>query len=209
LGASLCWSCRADWQFTLHPRKLSYKGISVQHTTLPVFSSTLYTPVAQKILLASKENAQNNADELIIEALEFSIESLFDTFKDFERENCILIPMPSRKANNRRRGRSYLEEISHQLSIRSSMTSLSLFSYSRHIKDQSSLNSAERRNNLAHSLVVGETKPLSVVLVDDLITTGATLAEGARAASQAGLVVIGAVTAATAEPVRLAHLASL
>jgi predicted amidophosphoribosyltransferase len=41
-----------------------------------------------------------------------------------------------------------------------------------------------------------------VLLVDDLVTTGATLSEAARALRYAGIEVIGAVTAAIAQPVR-------
>ncbi|MEY4973083.1 MAG: Phosphoribosyl transferase domain, partial [Actinomycetota bacterium] len=42
----------------------------------------------------------------------------------------------------------------------------------------------------------------SVVLIDDLVTTGATLSEAARALRYAGITVIGAVTAALASPLR-------
>ena len=41
-----------------------------------------------------------------------------------------------------------------------------------------------------------------VLVVDDLVTTGATLSEAARALRYAGIEVMGAVTAAIAQPVR-------
>jgi predicted amidophosphoribosyltransferase len=41
-----------------------------------------------------------------------------------------------------------------------------------------------------------------VILVDDLVTTGATIHEGARALRENGIEVIAAVTACIAEPLR-------
>jgi predicted amidophosphoribosyltransferase len=83
--------------------------------------------------------------------------------------------------------------------------------YSKKVKDQSGLNSEERWNNLNDSLVVkgksfssqlpsGEAQ--GVLLVDDLVTTGATLLAAEKALNQAGIRAIGAVTACVAQPLR-------
>ncbi|GAA1967536.1 ComF family protein [Terrabacter lapilli] len=73
----------------------------------------------------------------------------------------------------------------------------------RRVEDQSGLGTAERRGNLARALEVdprwGEVvRGRRCVLVDDVVTTGATLAEAARALRSAGaLGVVGAAMAAT------------
>ncbi|WP_374970133.1 ComF family protein [Terrabacter sp. BE26] len=73
----------------------------------------------------------------------------------------------------------------------------------RRVEDQSGLGTSERRGNLSGAL---EVKPLwqrvvhgrRCVLVDDVVTTGATLAEAARALRRAGAgAVVGASMAAT------------
>jgi predicted amidophosphoribosyltransferase len=83
--------------------------------------------------------------------------------------------------------------------------------YSRKVKDQSGLNGEERWNNLNDSLVVMGTaltvdcptgKVSGVLLVDDLVTTGATLLAASKALNQAGIRAIGAVTACVAQPLR-------
>jgi predicted amidophosphoribosyltransferase len=83
-----------------------------------------------------------------------------------------------------------------------------IIGHGRAVRDQSELHLDERWNNVKGSFVLTDKPPLlrRALLVDDLITSGATVAEGARALESAGIEVIGAVTAATAEPVRLAHL---
>jgi predicted amidophosphoribosyltransferase len=93
----------------------------------------------------------------------------------------------------------------HQIPI------IPILGYSKKVKDQSGLNSQERWNNLNDSLVVrdralrdefsaGEAE--GVLLVDDLVTTGATLLAASKALNQAGIVAVGAVTACVAQPLR-------
>jgi predicted amidophosphoribosyltransferase len=66
------------------------------------------------------------------------------------------------------------------------------------VRDQSGLDARQRAQNLAHAL--GTTDRLaarpgdSVIIVDDVVTTGATLAEAARALAESGVVVTGAAT---------------
>jgi predicted amidophosphoribosyltransferase len=69
--------------------------------------------------------------------------------------------------------------------------------HARAVADQHALGSAERQANLAGALVVPDRSRRAVagrrvLLVDDLVTTGATLAEAARALDAAGAVVVGA-----------------
>jgi predicted amidophosphoribosyltransferase len=70
-----------------------------------------------------------------------------------------------------------------------------VLSFAREASDQRNLGVRGRSANLANSMVA---KPLNrpVVLVDDVVTTGATLLEGRRALMQAGVEVLGFVTIA-------------
>ncbi|MGW6837260.1 ComF family protein [Streptomyces sp. NPDC054949] len=71
----------------------------------------------------------------------------------------------------------------------------------RRVADQADLGARERRENVAGALVAGPAGVRSaagarIVVVDDLITTGATLAEAARALRAGGLRVAGAAVVA-------------
>jgi predicted amidophosphoribosyltransferase len=79
----------------------------------------------------------------------------------------------------------------------------------RRVADQSGLNIAERRRNLAGAMAVkprwhNVIRDRNVVVVDDVITTGATVAEAARALHRAGaLRVVGAAVAAAQRHARV------
>ena len=97
-----------------------------------------------------------------------------------------------------------MEEIAHLVTRESGHRVAPILTHTRTVRDQSELNAQQRWNNLNGSMVVSGT-PVGlgkVLLVDDLVTTGATLSEAARALRYAGIEVIGAVTAAIAQPVR-------
>jgi predicted amidophosphoribosyltransferase len=83
--------------------------------------------------------------------------------------------------------------------------------HTRKVRDQSQLNLRDRSDNISGALSVapdfisqictGNTGP-KIIVIDDLITTGATLAEAIRALRTAGFTVLGAVTSCTAQPLR-------
>jgi predicted amidophosphoribosyltransferase len=68
--------------------------------------------------------------------------------------------------------------------------------HTRAVRDQSELNAAQRRSNLTGALGVRPGLALRLrgrecVVVDDIVTTGATAAEAARALTSAGARVVG------------------
>lgn len=196
LGDSLCFKCGGEWRFT--PIESSYLHGG---TFLQVISAIEYSPSARAILLAAKESQISSADLLIQSALLHSInESLKRTWVD------ALVSIPSRPSVVRKRGRQFLSDITQSLAIDLGLEHLQLLRHTRAVKDQSGLHQRERWNNLEGAFVVpGEVKRYSgmkLLLIDDLVTTGATLVEGARALRYAGFEVISGVTACIAKPLR-------
>ena len=79
-----------------------------------------------------------------------------------------------------------------------------LIRHNRKVGDQTLLSATERRENLSGAMSVTQRRGLAceVLLVDDLMTTGATLAEAVRTLEKTEFRVVGAVTALVALPLR-------
>ena len=75
----------------------------------------------------------------------------------------------------------------------SAVTSLA---FVKRVRDQAGLSATDRAENVRGSLVARRHTTASVVLVDDIVTTGATLGEAVRAFRQRGLRVAGAAVMA-------------
>ena len=195
LGISLCSQCRRGWNPHIY-RTFVGRGDT---DTLEVVSSVIYSPIAQKIILGAKENHLKVADELISGALTYSLGNFMKTHRVDT-----LIPIPSRRSASRLRGREFIAEMTKPASKNFDIPLHLLLSHTRRVRDQSGLHLQERWNNLGGAFVVKKVDGLhgNAVLVDDLVTSGATLIEAACALRYAGIQVIGAVTAALAQPLR-------
>lgn len=177
--------------------------VSSHVNTFPVYSAVEYSSVAARVLLGSKESGLSDADQLIVQALTHSLSYLYG-----EIGTADLVPVPSRKMATRKRGRDFISVHTAELAKSHDVSSVLIRPLLRHIrsvKDQSSLNAMERQSNLDGSLACmkkAERAGIPVIIVDDVITTGATLREAGRALHAGGFTVIGAVTACVAKPLR-------
>ncbi len=191
LGPSICSACRSSW----HPH---YYRTKFDHLT--VHSSLLYTPTASKIILAAKEQGIKGADELIIEAIIHALEkSKIDTAL------ARLVPVPSSTSSQRRRGRSFIVDLVTKISDRTGIHMLDCLQLSRRVLDQSGLHRDERATNLAGAFRITSHARGELILIDDVVTTGATLREALRAVNSQGFHAAGsvsAVTACVAQPLR-------
>jgi predicted amidophosphoribosyltransferase len=171
--------------------------------SFPVYSAVEYSSVAARVLLGSKESGLSDADQLIVQALTHSLSYLYGEIGIAD-----LVPVPSRKMATRKRGRDFVSVHTFELAKNHDLSSVltrPLLRHVRSVKDQSSLNAMERQSNLDGSLACmkkAERAGIPVIIVDDVITTGATLREAGRALYAGGFTVIGAVTACVAKPLR-------
>ena len=184
LGPSICSACRSSW----HPH---YYKTKVDNLT--VHSALLYTPTASKIILAAKESGLKGADELLIDAIIHALNKAIPDITLFR-----LVPVPSSKASQRRRGRSFVVDLVSQISRQTGVPMIDCLQLSRKVLDQSGLHRDDRASNLAGAFVLNSPARGDLILVDDVVTTGATLREGARAVNTQGFQAVGSVTAITA-----------
>lgn len=189
LGYSICSQCRKLWNPHPYLSKVS---------NLMVYSAIPYSPVAKNILLAAKEQNIKSADQLVLIALRASLSELFQ-----KHSSCALVPIPSGRSSNRRRGRDFINEIATTVAKDFGVAVLPLLEHHRNIRDQSKLNISGRHENLAMALSIkpqfhGNYSGENVVLLDDLVTTGATINEANRALTRGGFKVQAAATACVA-----------
>ena len=195
LGIGICSQCRTSWHPHIYRTQIAGDGFS-----FPVYSAVEYSPVAQKVLLAAKEGALHDADRLIVQALSHSLAYFYS-----EVGIADLVPIPSRKMNTRKRGRDFILEQTYVLSLKPCVQVRAILNHSRKVKDQTTLNARSREINLSQSMRCANREGSSnipVIIIDDLVTSGATLGEAGRALHGAGYSVIGAVTACVAKPLR-------
>lgn len=200
LGISICSLCRKSW----HPH-IYFREISVLNNSYPVISAVQYSPIASKVLLGAKESNLSAADTLLSSAIAHALTFFIKNYGAGD-----LVGIPSRSAATRKRGRNFMIEISKSIAAAQSIQSFDILQHTRTVRDQSQLDAQARTQNIAgafcvslnssKSATLGNTQPL--IIVDDLITTGATLAEAIRALTTAGYAVIGAVTGSVAQPLR-------
>ena len=193
LGQSICRLCRHEW--IPHYYK-------TQTDTFNVHSALLYTPTASKIILAAKENGLRGADDLLVEAVIHVLGKA-----KMNKNNLILVPIPSSKQSQRRRGRSFIVELTKTISRLSGIRMSDCLQVSRQVSDQSGLTKGQRAINMrgAFSLKPGIILRGDVIVIDDVVTTGATLKEAARALNPQGFHAFGtvcAITACVAQPLR-------
>jgi len=191
LGLEICSSCRKSW----HPH--IYRQWSQHLPTYPIYSAVTYSPIAGKVLLAAKENNLAIADQLIYKALFYSL-----TFSLRENGGDFLVSIPSRKSVARTRGRQFISTLASQLSEETGLPAYENLEHTRRVRDQSSLDAKSRFDNLDGSMKSLNFLSGRAIVIDDLVTTGATLQEAVRALRNGGIEVAAAVTACVAEPLR-------
>ena len=193
LGINICTNCKREW--IPHYYKTHVNLVNVH-------SAVLYTPTASKIILAAKENGLKGADDLLIAAIVHVLSKA-----TLNEGCCSLIPIPSSKQSQRRRGRSFVVDLTKAISEQTGIAVNDCLQVSRRVSDQSGLTRVQRSSNMhgAFSIKPGAILRGDAILIDDVVTTGATLREAARALNSQGFHAFGsvcAVTACVAQPLR-------
>ncbi|GAA1926146.1 ComF family protein [Microbacterium aoyamense] len=106
-----------------------------------------------------------------------------------DARSAILVPVPTSRASFRRRGFHVAELVARRCGLRVER----LLRATRATADQRGLDQGARRRNVEGSLVARRAAGRRVLVLDDVVTTGATLAEAVRALRAGGADVIGAV----------------
>lgn len=155
---------------------------------LHVVTALRYEDVVRRVILALKEEHRTDAATALAAPLAAALLRAVPPTGPVE-----LVPVPTSRAAYRRRGYDPVALLLRRTGHRPAR----VLRVVRRTSAQKTLAVAERAENLRGALAAK--RPLTgrtFVLVDDILTTGATLDEAARALSEAGGSVLGAATLA-------------
>ena len=200
-GRSLCAAC---W------RQLPRRAVRVRPTPCPdglatSFAAGEYDGLLRAMVLAHKERAAYTLARPLGRMLALAAGPALEPVGV-----AVLVPVPSRAAVVRSRGHDPMLRIARAAArcLREQGRSVAVLDVLRQhapVEDQSGLNASQRAANLAGSMRVRPAArealartgaPVSVLVCDDVLTTGATAREAQRSLEESGLRVRAVVTVA-------------
>ncbi|GAA3532076.1 hypothetical protein AFL01nite_20130 [Aeromicrobium flavum] len=185
-GLRPCRPCAA----TIAPEPL------VQHVgDLPVAVAGLHEGPRRDALLTWKVGGAATLDEVMAHHLAAAVLTLIG-----DGSSVTLVPVPSTRRSRRERGRDLVSDLATATARRLAVVGVDarvrpVLRLVRQPRDQHALGREERAHNLAGSMRCAAFPTGPVVVVDDVLTTGSTLAEAVRALSAEGAMeILGAAT---------------
>ena len=172
-------------------------GFPLTVTTAP------YDAIMRQLIRAHKERGALTLASFLAGRLAAAIGALLQLTPE-HRDKIVLVPVPSTAAAVRERGydatlamaRRAARILRPTLAVRTRR----LLRQARPVRDQVGLGADERAANLRGAFrAVGVPSGMAVILVDDVVTTGNSLTEAARALRSGGYRVLGAVTVAATQ----------
>lgn len=187
---ALCAACRAELARAVPAREVLMRPDA---SPLPVWHALEYGGVARSILLAFKDGGRTDASSALAAVLRRGVRAALAAVPPEARGRVQLAGIPSSRAAFRRRGYAPVRVLMARAGYRDS----GMLRSARQTQDQADLDTRSRFENRAHSLTVARASPGGyVLLVDDIVTTGATVLEADRAFASAGHTVLGVVALA-------------
>ena len=157
---------------------------------LAVWSGLVFDATAARVIRSLKEDGRTGLARALAPALCTAVAAAAGG------ERALVVPIPTSRAGMRRRG----FRVPDLVARRAALAPVRLLASTRRTADQRGLDRRQRQVNVDGSLA-GRVRATDagihrVVIIDDVVTTGATLDEAARALRAGGWDVVGAATIA-------------
>jgi len=152
---------------------------------------------AMRFLIAYKDQGAWQLTSTLCLTLAGAVEYLLDDAEIDEADwpSLVMVPVPSSRASVRRRGFDHMATLASHTARRLGMRWSPLLRRIRHVEDQVGRGVSDRMLSQKGSMQA-RAGASAVVVVDDVVTTGATVIEAVRALRVAGHYVCGVATVA-------------
>lgn len=198
-GTRWCADCQG---LVTEPRPRSWRPTPCPPGMPPTWAGLPYRGPARAALVAWKEEGRVDLTPVLGQALRPVLAAALDGSPPHARAvregtPLVLLPAPSARSGARARGRRPVPELA-RATTRPDLV-VEALRLVRPVRDQAGLGAVERMANLRGAVAVlprhrGRLRGAACVLVDDVVTTGSTLQECARALVSAGSGPVVAVT---------------
>ena len=112
------------------------------------------------------------------------------------KNNFVLVPIPLSRQKLAKRGFNQAELIAQELVLAFNWPLKNILKKVKNNPSQTNLNREQRKLNVQNIFQIKEQPPANVILIDDVLTTGATLEQAANVLQQAGVKKIWAIVLA-------------
>lgn len=179
-GPALCRRCAARLRPEVTAQVIPAVG--------EVVSALRYEGTTRDVVLAVKEGGRSGLVATLVPAFAVAVRTALD-----RHPGAVLVPVPPSASSRRRRG---FDPVT-LLALRAGVVLTPAFAPARPHEMQKGLGAEQRARNLEGVFTLRRAVTgCPVLLVDDVVTTGSTLAEAARVLAAGGADVRGAVTLA-------------
>lgn len=186
---NICSICSNSWK----------KSASLtRFNEVPSASVAVYEQGVSRVILKAKEERNKYAQEIIAASLFKAITLL----RTNDRGDFVLVPIPSTAQAIRKRGESFLHPILKLVIDEAAHNGekwywRELLIHSKRVRDQAGLTPQQRQANLegVFRLREGVREVRPIIVVDDVVTTGATLRNAILALNERKMTVLGVATA--------------
>lgn len=200
-GAPLCPACDG-----LLAESGPWRTLAAVPGTPCTHAVSRYEDPVRTMLIGYKERGRTDLRRSLGLALARAVAQTLDTAGGAGRTPVALVPMPSRRKVVRDRGVDTTARLAGTAAralrqVGLPVRAVPALCHVRAVEDQAGLTREQRQANLSGALRARRAAAVAasrVVLVDDISTSGASLAEAARALREAGVPVLGAATIAAA-----------
>ncbi len=182
-----CPSCFAAYPECRCQPEMMKKAGSEGLLKLAPYGDTPRERVVRRIVLDLKRNPRRRVLRMLASELAVTLDKELEKL-GWERDNTFLIHLPRDPRSIHRHGADQAELLARALAKETGLLHLPLLYRTKRVKQQKKLSAAARESNLRGAFAVREIPAnCCAVLVDDVVTTGASLSAGAHALRKQGV----------------------